>query len=216
MSTTLVTFLILALIFALIFKSKIAPRNNTKTFSDRDMKQIADMAQRIGDVINESMQIASKSLNQDTQVSRIQVAKDKFHQLEQLMEEYPFLKVDQLEGVKRDIAKLEESILSGEQASYPTDKVDEVKELKRAGKSSEAIALLQECIDSMEKNAENLGGVAPWYYEQLAILFRKEKRLADEIEVLERYSGQLKGPGVGPEKLAERLRKARERYNKAT
>ena len=51
-------------------------------------------------------------------------------------------------------------------------------------------------------------GVAPWYYEQLAIIYRKEKQYGDEVAILERYASQPKAPGVGPEKLAKRLEKA--------
>ena len=66
-----------------------------------------------------------------------------------------------------------------------------------------------------EKEAmRNNCGVAPWYYEQLAIVYRKIKRLDDEIQILERYESQPKAPGVSPEKLAERLKKARENLEK--
>ncbi len=52
--------------------------------------------------------------------------------------------------------------------------------------------------------------MASWYYEQLAILYRKEKQYDNEVEILERYERQPKAPGAGPEKLADRLMKARE------
>jgi len=52
--------------------------------------------------------------------------------------------------------------------------------------------------------------VAPWFYEQLAIIYRKQKRYAEEVSILERYASQPKAPGVSPKKLAERLIKARE------
>ena len=61
-----------------------------------------------------------------------------------------------------------------------------------------------------EAKAHRAGwGVAPWYYEQLAILYRKEKRHVDEVEILERFESQPKAPGVGPGRLAARLVKAR-------
>jgi len=68
-------------------------------------------------------------------------------------------------------------------------------------------------VDETEKEAKSQGegwGVAPWYYEQLAILYRKEKQYDNEVEILERYERQPKAPGAGPEKLADRLMKARE------
>jgi hypothetical protein len=56
--------------------------------------------------------------------------------------------------------------------------------------------------------------VAPWYYEQLAILYRKEKQYQQEVAILERYASKPKAPGVGPEKLAARLEKAKELLTK--
>ena len=52
-------------------------------------------------------------------------------------------------------------------------------------------------------------GVAPWYYEQLAIIYRKQKRYVDEVTILQRYEIHEKGSGTGPGQLAHQLRKAR-------
>jgi len=97
--------------------------------------------------------------------------------------------------------------------SHYTDYVEKVKQLKREKKHDEAIKLLLRLVDATESESKVAGpgwGVAPWYYEQLAILYRKEKRFDDEVEILERYESQSKAPGAGPSKLVERLEKARE------
>ena len=89
-----------------------------------------------------------------------------------------------------------------------TDYVEQIKQLKREKKHQEAIDLLLKLVDATESEAKEAGegwGVSPWYYEQLAIIYRKEKRYADEIEILERYMAQEKAPGAGPTKLATRL-----------
>lgn len=113
-----------------------------------------------------------------------------------------------------------------------TNSVEKIKALKREGRNSQAIELLLKCVDATEKEAKSADskpsvlderfsfleegqsehgwGVAPWYYEQLAILYRKEKLYQKEVEILERYEKQKKAPGVGPQKLADRLVKARE------
>lgn len=94
-----------------------------------------------------------------------------------------------------------------------TDYVEQVKELKRDNRLPEAIELLIKLVDATESEARAAGegrGVAPWYYEQLAIIYRKEKRFNDEVSILERYDAQPKAPGVGPSKLAARLSKVRE------
>ena len=99
-----------------------------------------------------------------------------------------------------------------------TDSVEEVKQLKREGRIKEAIAILLSSVDATEKESKFAGpdwGVAPWYYEQLAILYRKEKQYQKEVEILERYAGQPKAPGAGSQKLATRLEKAKELLHKS-
>ena len=113
---------------------------------------------------------------------------------------------------------------------YYTNSVETIKNLKKEGKNTEAIELLKKCVDATESESVKANskpihndkfaflsegrsnsnwGVAPWYYEQLAILYRKETQYEKEVEILERYEKQPKAPGVGPKKLAERLIKAR-------
>lgn len=91
-----------------------------------------------------------------------------------------------------------------------TEYVDTVKELKRAGEYQKAEQLLLALIEAVE--AESIAqnwGVAPWYYEQLAIIYRKQKALDKEIAIIERFAKQKIGPGATPPKLFERLDKAR-------
>ena len=67
-----------------------------------------------------------------------------------------------------------------------------------------------ELIDATEEEARSRGmGVAPWFYEQLAIIYRKRRDFVAEVAILERYALQSPAPGAGPTKLAERLKKAR-------
>lgn len=97
--------------------------------------------------------------------------------------------------------------------AHYTDHVERVKQMKREGRFDEAIALLTQLVVATESESKAAGagwGVAPWYYEQLAIIYRKQKRFRDEVAILERYESQSKAPGVGPSKLAERLAKARQ------
>jgi hypothetical protein len=96
-----------------------------------------------------------------------------------------------------------------------TGYVVQIKELKRLKKHDKAINLLFKLVDADEKEAKVSGeGVAPWYYEQLAIIFRKEKRYDDEVRILERYKRRKRAPGAKPKKLDERLIKARELRDK--
>ena len=94
--------------------------------------------------------------------------------------------------------------------THYTGYIDRVKELKRIGDLDSAENLLLKLVEATEAEAQaDRCGVAPWYYEQLAIVYRKQKNLGSELAILERYEHQAKAPGVGPNKLAERLQKVR-------
>jgi hypothetical protein len=101
--------------------------------------------------------------------------------------------------------------------SHYTAYVDRVKQLKSGHRFEEAIELLLKLVEATEKEAKAHGngwGVAPWYYEQLAIIYRKEKRYDAEVQILERYESQSKAVGAGPSRLAERLVKAKQLSDK--
>lgn len=89
-----------------------------------------------------------------------------------------------------------------------TEYVEMIKELKRSNRIQEAISLLKKCVDAVESEAiTNNWGVAPWYYEQLAVIYRKQKDMFSELEILIRFSNQKIGPGTSSLKLLERLEK---------
>lgn len=92
-----------------------------------------------------------------------------------------------------------------------TEYVAPVKQLKIAGRHAAAINLLLKLVDAVASESRAIGddhGVSPWYYAQLAIIYRKEKRYADEVAILERYAAPPKTAGVAPAKLATRLTRA--------
>ena len=91
-----------------------------------------------------------------------------------------------------------------------TEYVEQIKQLKREKRHDEAIELFLKIVDATEAESKVNGwGVAPAYYEDLAIIYRREKRFADEVAILERYDAQHKSPGAKPKVLANRLVKAR-------
>ena len=99
---------------------------------------------------------------------------------------------------------------SAPNGNHHTDFVDRIEQLVQEKKYEDAIQLLLTLVDATEQEAKKTGlGVVPWYYEKLAVSFRKQKRYDDEIAILERFDGQPKSPGALPKKLAERLSKAR-------
>ena len=116
------------------------------------------------------------------------------------------------------LAELEGEDLADEGGAGPgyvggrhyTGWVDEVKRLRRGGRDEDAERLLLELVEATEAEAAAEGfGVAPWYYEQLAITYRKRGNLDGEIAILERFERQHHAPGTMPPRLLERLEKAR-------
>ena len=93
--------------------------------------------------------------------------------------------------------------------------VKDVENLKRSGKLEDAENLLLELINATEQEdrMEKLGE-APWYYGELAKIYRKNKNYAQEVSILERFAKQRHGVGVTPKKLLERLEKAKLLLNK--
>ncbi len=96
-----------------------------------------------------------------------------------------------------------------------TTYVEEVKELKRAGRIDEAEALLLQLVEATEaEDKREKLGVAPWYYQQLAMIYRKRKDYVAEVGVLERFAKHRHGSGVLPSALIERLREAHQLVKK--
>ncbi len=92
-----------------------------------------------------------------------------------------------------------------------TTYVRDLDNLKKSGNFAELEKLLFELVKATEaENAVNGMGVAPAYYSELAILYRKQKEYSKEVSILERFANQKHAPGVMPAKLLERLGKARE------
>jgi len=86
----------------------------------------------------------------------------------------------------------------------------EIRELKQTGEASELLDRLQELVDASEaQDAERGDGVCPWYYAQLATIYRESERYVDELKTLQRFSnqGHPRHPSVG--KLKQRLSSAR-------
>lgn len=74
----------------------------------QQIDMIAAMAQRMVDVVNESMRIAHGSKNIETRRSRMRVARERLGQVQELAAQYPFLKVERLAEVESDLAKIDQ------------------------------------------------------------------------------------------------------------
>ncbi len=87
----------------------------------------------------------------------------------------------------------------------------DIEALKKNGDFQELENLLIELVKATEAESKaNDTGVAPAYYNELAILYRKQKEYSKEVSILERFAKQKHAPGAKPAKLLERLKKAKE------
>ena len=81
--------------------------------------------------------------------------------------------------------------------------------LVRENRLDDAEKLLLALIDATESDSKY--GVAPWYYEKLAIVYRKKKDHKAEIGILERYFAAQKVSVTSSSKLLIRLEKLKAR-----
>jgi hypothetical protein len=81
-----------------------------------------------------------------------------------------------------------------------TEYVETANNLKRQGRLDEAAELPGHLVDATENEARNNAGcgVAPWYYEQLAIIHAKRGDVDAEVAILERYAAKPHALGARP------------------
>lgn len=83
------------------------PADPVEPTGQQQVEMIAAMAQRMVDVVNESIRIAGHSQNIETRLSRLRVARERIAQIQELAADYPFLKIERLADVERDLAKID-------------------------------------------------------------------------------------------------------------
>jgi len=104
------------------------------------------------------------------------------------------------------------------QGRHYTTYQEEINELKKSNSFVELETLLLGLIDAAEAYGIVLGyGIAPYYTEQLAILYRKQGEYLKEIKILSRYilASQNDENPQNRDRIAERLRKAQLLHEKA-
>jgi len=87
---------------------------------------------------------------------------------------------------------------------------EEIQGLKRIGNLEKAERLLVQYIAVMESDVQTNQSIPrPWFYEQLAMIYRKRKQYHLECSILEQYAQQSQLSGTMPQPLVERLQKAK-------
>jgi hypothetical protein len=81
-----------------------------------------------------------------------------------------------------------------------------IERLIKKGEDGAALAFLNSLLPAIEADGRDSGGgVAPWYYEQMANIYRDHKDYRREVEILERFREQPHAPGAGTPTLLARL-----------
>ena len=118
---------------------------------------------------------------------------ERIHQkLTELAKEHPVIKLGYYDG------------------RHFTTYVRDFESLKKSGEFTKLENLLLELVKATEAESAVDGmGVAPAYYSELAILYRKQKEYSKEMSILERFAKQKHARGVMHAKLLERLDKVK-------
>ena len=112
--------------------------------------------------------------------------------------------------VREKVSKLTDPTAPGlYHGRHFTTYVNEVKDMIREGRIEEGERVLLALVEATEQEARVAGGgVASWYYERLASIYRGRGDYASEVAILARYCEQQGRNGV-PEDVQRRLEKAR-------
>jgi len=88
----------------------------------------------------------------------------------------------------------------------------DIKELKRNREHDKAEELLLWCINFAESETKpGVRGHPRWYYKHLAIIYRKEHRHQDEVDILQRYISFCNKMNIEPrDEIINRLNKAKQ------
>lgn len=157
-----------------LFQSKKATRRSLNS-NAQYVQVTTETAERLVEVINESLHLANDSKNVDTKVSRLNVAKDKLEELKKLVNENSFLHLERLDQFEACVKELElEFDVAGYREIAQGNFSGEL--LEREGKVDEAIAIYEKLLE--------IGVDTPFTYRRLAIIYKKKKQKDDEIRVL--------------------------------
>lgn len=184
MEGLVVLIIVVAVLFVLIlsFKSRsdssqTASRPHSAPEPQLDVTQqiAASSAQRLVEIVNESLHIANDSKNADTKISRLDLAKARLDEIKDLVKENPWIKIDQLSEVEQNISTLEWEF---KQANYR-----EAADGNMRGQALEKEGKIEEALLEYEKLLEQ-GVDTPFTYRRLAILYSKRKDRENELRVL--------------------------------
>ena len=157
------------------FFSNLFKQKPSSGYSSNDIDVVTSSAQRLVEIINESLTIANESNNPDTKISRLEVAKNKLSEIKELSEQYSFLTITSLNDVENSITELENEFLI---AGY-----EEIVRVNITAEALEKEGEIEDAITEYEKLV-TMKVDTPFTYRRLAILYRKGKQENNEIRIM--------------------------------
>ncbi|MEX2672847.1 MAG: tetratricopeptide repeat protein [Phycisphaeraceae bacterium] len=148
----------------------------SKGWSDHDIRIVAESAQSMVRVVNESMQIAKSTGSFATKQSRLRVVRENLRQLKAMRQQYPFLILKELEAVEAEWVQLQNEVQRRDYAAM-ADGNQKGQALEKEGRPDEAIGVYERLLAQ--------GVDTPFTYRRLAILYRKRKDGENEMRVLD-------------------------------
>jgi len=200
-------------IFSLLFGKKEVGSEST-TRNEFALQQ----ANRLNEILHDSMDLASNSGNIEIRIYRLELAKETLDKLKKHCKEFPFIKMENLVNVERDLERFTKELDKIKNASL----IDGKPVWEYAEDKKHDLDFMKKCCN-IESKANTISCPAPFYFERVAILSRKEKNYAQEVEYCEAYLNTISkfANEVGFEncfdarksaryrKIAERLPKAK-------
>jgi len=157
------------------FLSNLFKGKSSISYSSKDIDAVTIIAERIVQVINESLTIANESDNIETKLSRLEVAKSKLLELKKLSEQYSFLSITSLDEGEASIRELENEFLKAGYQEIANGNIA-ADALEKEGKIEEAIIEYEKLVEMKVET--------PFTYRRLSILYRKDKQEKDEIRII--------------------------------
>lgn len=172
-------FIIFLSFIGFVYFTKKKKRNKER---NAILSQVQPLIKRNEQIIQESLDIAEKSKNFETAKSRVELAKEKFKEIESIGEKYPFLDIENLSKMSYEIAVSTRDILNSWYEKMSLINQKGIK-LEKEGKIEEAIKVYEKGVE-MDTDT-------PHTYKRLAILYRKNKDSQNEIRVLEKATKRI-------------------------
>ena len=168
-------YLVIGIAFMWRARRKKSPNKGSAAANSLSSEFLRSQAQRLSDLVNESLELVENSEVLATRISRLDFTKEKLQELRDLTSNNPDLKLIGLDEVEEKIKRFE---LDFESSGYR-----EIASGNMQGEALEKEGKIQEAIEVYESLLESKADT-PFTYRRLAILYKKMKQREDEVRVL--------------------------------